>query len=411
MSTLKHKPLSVSYADILAAETRIRSALHITPLTYSPQLSQILKREIHIKWDNKHRTGSFKERGAVNALSLLTLAEKRRGVISASAGNHAQALAYHAARYGIPCRIVMPAFTPLVKVQATRNFGAEVILHGEHFMEAQDLALQICRSEHLRFVHPFNDPAIVAGQGTLALEVVSQLSDFDAVVVPVGGGGLVSGIALALKQLKPKCKIIGVQSQWATSHIKRSPAAKRQVFSSALSIADGIAVKALGAITSKIIARHVDSLVQVSENHIARAIIAFLEQERSVVEGAGAAALAALLAGLVPKNLKRLVVVACGSNIDVNVLARLIERDLSERGRLLRLRASVPDRPGLLAALADIMGKSGANILQVGHDRSFSHVPGNVDITLVIEVRDKDHARGVFHKLKAAGVTVELKNQ
>jgi threonine dehydratase len=394
----------ISITQVREALERVRLVLPSSPCTPSLPFSELLGRDVLFKWDNKFKTGSFKERGAVNMLLSLTKEERAQGVCAASAGNHALALSYHAQLLGIPCLIVMPKHAPLVKVQSTKNRGAEVILEGETFQDAYALAQDIAKERSRIFVPPYDHPLIIAGQGTAGLELLDQGVDFDSVIVPCGGGGLLSGIALAIKAQRPDCFILGVQSEWAAEH--RSPHFVKPVMVLAdTSIADGIAVKTIGKVTGPIIDRLVDKVVTVSENSIARAIISFLENERVVVEGAGAAGLAALVEGHLPDNYKKPVIMVCGSNIDVNLLSRLIEWDMGERDRLVRINASVPDRPGSLSAIAGLIAQLGGNILEVNHDRSFSHLPGNVDITFLIEVRNLDHKHEILNTMRSRGIT------
>ncbi len=338
---------------------------------------------------------------------LLSLEPEQRaqGVCAASAGNHALALSYHAQQLGIPCLIVMPKHAPLVKVQSTKNRGAEVLLDGDTFQESYAIAEKLSRERGRIFVPPFDHPLIIAGQGTAGLEIAQSGIDFDSVIVPCGGGGLLSGIATALKSLKPECFILGVQSEWAVQHRSPHYAKPTMVFADT-SIADGIAVKTLGHYTEPIIERLVDSVVTVSENLIARSIISFLENERSVVEGAGAAGLAAILGDHLPERYQKPVIMVCGSNIDVNLLSRLIEWDMGERDRLVRINVSVPDRPGSLSAIAGVIAQLGGNVLEVNHDRSFSHIPGNVDIAFLIEVRSIDHKIELLGEMRAKGIVV-----
>lgn len=405
-TTSSPAPLCTSINDIEAAFARIRAALPLTPLTHSPAFSDVSGRDIFIKWENRHRTGSFKERGAVNFVALHG-AESRNGVCAASAGNHALALSYHAARAGIPCHIVMPVSAPLVKVQSTRKTGAEVILHGNSFDEAYAFGLELAKEKGYSYCPAFDHPSVIAGQGTAGLEILDQLADFDSVIVPIGGGGLISGIATAIKERRPDVFILGVQSEWIVAQRakKADPNAPKPLIPPT-SIADGIAVKTIGKLTAPIIAAKVDQIVTVSENEIANAIMRLLELERTVVEGAGAAGIAALLVGHLPKRYKRTAVVVCGSNIDTSVLSRLIERDMAQRERLLRLLVSVPDRPGSLHATTGIVARLGANVLQVYHDRSSTSLPGNVDIALVLEVREKTHKESVVAGLREAGLEV-----
>lgn len=403
-SSKKDSVTAVTIEDVVAAHDRIRKVLPVTPLTHSTALSERAGIEVHLKWENKLKTGSFKERGAVNALSLLPEKQRARGVCAASLGNHALALSYHAARFKIPCVIVMPLNAPLVKVQATKNTGADVVLHGQSFNEAYEYALTLSLERSLRFISAFDDAAVIAGQGTCALELLEQSSDFDSIIVPVGGGGLISGIALALKSRRPDIHILGVRSDWVTK--AHTDTTKPAPLLPAVSIADGIAVKRPGQLTGPIIKNYVDKVVSLSEPQIADSIIGFLELERVVVEGAGAVGFSALLGKNLPSTCKKAIVVVSGSNIDMNMLSRLIERDMGEKGRLLRLVVSVPDRPGSLHTVTGILARTGANVLQVMHDRSFSHIPGNVDITLLLEVKDSQHKAVIIKTLRDVDVDV-----
>lgn len=392
--------------EIRNAAARVHTILPVSPLTHSPTLSEMTGRSIYFKWENKFKTGSFKERGVVNIFSQLTLEEKAQGVCAASAGNHALALSYHAQQFGIPCLIVMPRHAALVKVQSTRASGAEVILHGESFDEAYLHAQTLARERTRLFVPAFDDPRIIAGQGTCGAELLEQLKDFDSVIVPIGGGGLASGIGMALKAARPEIFILGVESEWAV-HRRMPGAARPSGLFADTSIADGIAVKTLGKLTEPIVRNCVDKIVSIPEATIAKSIIRFLECERAVVEGAGAVALGALLDGHLPEKYQRVVVVVSGSNIDVNMLSRLIEWDMGERDRLMRINVSVPDRPGSLSSVAGMIAQLGANVLEVNHDRSFSRIPGNVDITFLVEVRNRDHKEEIFSSLQERGIVVQ----
>jgi len=396
--------MAVSFQDIEKALQRVRPIISPTQLAFSQSFSNFTGRDIFIKWENKLRTGSFKERGAINVLSMLTDAQKAKGVCAASAGNHALALSYHAARMKVPCTIVMPTTAPLVKVESTQKTGAEVILQGTTFDEAYDYCLNLSQERGLEFVSAFDDERVVAGQGTCGLEILDQLAGFDSIIVPIGGGGLMAGIATAIKTRRPEVLTLGVYSEWAFQAKADLSAGKPRPSLPPATIADGIAVKRAGKVTQPIIDAVVDQKTTVSESEIARAIVKLLEFEKTVVEGAGAAAIAALLAGALPADRKRVVVLVCGSNIDMNVLSRLLERDMAERGRLLNIRVSVPDRPGSLHFTAGIVARAGANVLHVLHDRSFSRIPSNVDITLKLEVRNKGHKETILQELAANGI-------
>jgi len=392
--------------DFDSALGRVRRFFGATPLTLAPTISEEAGVDIFLKWDNKLRTGSFKERGAINFLSQLSAEERKRGVCAASAGNHALALSYYSRQLRIPCTLVMPVFAPLVKVQTSQRWGAEVIRHGSNFDEAYTYAEALAKRTKKIYVPAFDHPRIIEGQGTAGLEILEQLPDVDAVVVPIGGGGLISGIALAMKDIRPNVKIIGVRSEWAM----RARATKSGHLSTQFSgtIADGIAVKRNGKITVPLMEQVVDRIVMVNENEIAKAVVRVLETERTVLEGAGAAGVAAVLFGKIPQRFKKVAVMACGSNIDMNMLSRLLERDMAQQGRLLRLKVSMPDRPGSLQRATTILAAEGANVLEVIHDRSFSEVPINVDISFVLEVRDNRHRKQIIEALSSSGLTIVL---
>ena len=393
-------------SDIEAARARIAPHLPVTPVTQSLWLSEEFKRTVYLKWDNKLRTGSFKERGALNFLLSLDSATLARGVCTASAGNHALGLSFHAQRLGAPCHIVMPTNAPLVKIQSCRSVGAEVIFR-RTFQEALEHAQELAREHGYTYVPPFDHEWIVHGQGVAGLELLEQLSDFDSVIIPVGGGGYAAGVATAIKAKRPDVFILGVCSEWAVD-ARRNPASHQGAIVP-MTIADGIAVKSIGKVTGPILDKRVDQIVPVSEWSIARAIIMLLEHEHVVVEGAGAAGLAGLISGHLPQQCTKPVIFVCGSNIDTNLLSRLIEHDMAERGRLMRASITLPDRPGMLHAISGIIAEQGANILQVAHDRSYAKLPGHVEITVLMEVRDRDHGESIISALVKAGLpTVEL---
>jgi len=394
-----------SLHDIEAARSRLSPYLPITPISISSGLSELLDRTVHIKWDNKFRTGSFKERGALNFLLRLPHEQLQRGVCAASAGNHALALSFHAKRLGVPCHLVMPAAAPLVKVESSRKLGAHIQQSGTLY-ECLQIAQELSNSKGYTFVPPFDHPYIVEGQGIAGVELAEQLGDFDSVVIPVGGGGYAAGVATAIKALRPHVFVLGICSEWAVkmrAAPPHDPAARAP-----MTIADGIAVKTIGSVTAPILDRYVDAVVPVSEEAIARAIMALLEHEHTVVEGAGAAALAGLMEGHLPNAYRKPAVFVCGSNIDMNLLSRLIEHDMAERGRLLRVRVALPDQPGILASITSIIAANGANVLQVMHDRFYPKLPGHVEITVVMEVRDPDHALVVTEQLRRSGVIAEV---
>lgn len=395
--------------DIRAARERIGDDAGGTPCrpTHSPDR---LGAATWLKYENLHPTGSFKERGAVNKLRSLSEEERRRGVITASAGNHAQALAYHATRLGIESTVVMPEATPLVKVSNTRRFGARVILHGATFDDAVDEAMRRREAEGQVMIHAFDDPTVVAGQGTIGLELAEQVGAIGTVVVPVGGGGICSGIAVALKTLQPSVRVIGVEAKAAPSASESRKAGRIVKIEAAETLADGIAVKRVGEVTFPLLERWVDDLVLVDDEEIAAAILLLLEREKVLVEGAGAAGVAALLAGrLAVRPDEATVLVLCGGNIDVNILSRIIDRGLVDDGRLARLVVTVRDRPGMLARITSIVAKGGANVLESAHSRAFADISvGEVAIALTLETRGRPHVDELVAALQADGHEVQM---
>jgi threonine dehydratase len=396
--------------DIRAARERVRDEIILTPCTRSLVFDDLLPCHLHFKFENLHRTGSFKERGALNRLLHLTPEERARGVITASAGNHAQAVAFHATRLGIPATVVMPETTPLVKVTNTRRHGADVVLHGQRFSEAISEAERLQEAEGRVMIHAFDDDLVIAGQGTLGLELAEQVPEVDLVVVPIGGGGIISGTAIALKALRPEVRFVGVEVEAAPSARLSRDAGRIVEAETGETLADGIAVKRLGERTFPIIEALVEDIVLVSEEEIARAILLLLEREKSVVEGAGAATLAALLSGKVSVGADETVVaVLCGGNIDINMVSRIIDRGLVDDGRLARLRVTTRDRPGSLALLTQVVARVGANVLEVVHQRAFADISmGEVEIIMHLETRGRDHLEEVLRALRAAGTRVEV---
>lgn len=390
----KTDELIVHFEAIEAARSRIAGSIDMTPCYKSENLSQRSSGKIYLKLDNLQRTGSFKERGAANSLMSLSQSDRERGVIASSAGNHAQAIALHGTRLGIDTKIVMPEGTPLVKVSRTRAFGGEVILHGANYDEAYHHASALADKENRYFVHAFDDPAIIAGQGTLGLELLEQNPYIEVVVVPVGGGGLISGIAAALKETNPRIRIIGVEPEVLPSMRGAIDHNKPIEVPAAQTLADGIAVRKVGRYTHANVARYVDEIVSVSEEEIANAILVCLEEEKFMVEGAGAAAVAALLAGKLPGIAgRRVCLIISGGNIDVNILSRIIERGLVAAGRLVQLKLRMDDVPGRLAELLALLADQRANVLQVSHNRTFmeSSPLGKTDVELTLETRGPEH--------------------
>jgi threonine dehydratase len=398
----------ITFADIEAARERVRDHLVMTPLAHSEYFSQLTGNRISFKLENLQMTGSFKERGAVNRLLTLTPEERARGVITSSAGNHAQAVAYHAARQGVRSVIYMPLTTPLVKVQNTRSHGAEVVLIGENFDDTYDAAVERCRKDNLVFVHAFNDDDVIAGQGTLGLELIEQNPYLDAVVIPIGGGGLIGGTALALKETNPKIKVIGVQTARVPS-MKVAIAERKPVrLPGATTIAEGIAVRAAGEKTLPLVEKYVDTIVTVEEEEIANAILLLLEREKTVAEGAGAAGVAALVQRKTGLQGKRVAVVVCGGNIDVNFLSRIIEHGLAKDGRLVRIRVKVSDHPGAVHRLTGVIAEHRANVIEIYHDRAIYGVsPGETAIDFKLETRGPSHIAELLAAFGARGYHVE----
>jgi threonine dehydratase len=396
------------FSDIEAARQRIRGAVYLTPFAHSRMLSELTGCQLHLKLENLQMTGSFKERGACNKLEQLTAEERARGVITASAGNHAQGVAYHAKRLGLSATIVMPLATPLVKVTSTRELGAEVILHGGNYDEAHAEARRIESENGRTFVHPFNDYAIMAGQGTIGLELLEQNPYLDAVLVPIGGGGLASGIAVALKETNPKNRLYGVEAASVPSMTTARTGGAPVEVDSRRSIADGIAVRTVGDKCFGVCERYLDDVIAVDEETIAQAVLLLLEREKTVAEGAGAAALAGVLTGKLPLEGKRVAVVVSGGNIDVNLISRVIDRGLWRTGRLARLRCVINDVPGALSQLLAVVARYQANVLDIEHERVGEQLElGQTQIDLLLETRGFSHLEEIESGLQAAGVPTE----
>ena len=392
----------LALTDIEAAAARLQGQLLDTPCVASKTLSQITGAEVFLKFENLQYTASFKERGACNKLAQLSFEEGLRGVVAMSAGNHAQGVAYHAQRLGLRAVIVMPRFTPGVKIERTRGFGAEVVLHGDTLDESRIHALRLAEREGLVFIHPYDDEAIVAGQGTVGLEMLRAVPDLDTLIVAVGGGGLIAGLATAAKAIKPGIEIIGVQTSRFPAMVNAIKGTHHPQGSS--TIAEGIAVGTPGVIPQAIIKRLVDDLVLVEEGDIEQAMVMLLEIEKTLVEGAGAAGLAALLKYPERFKGKKVGLVLCGGNIDPLLLAAIIERGMVRAGRLARIRVSARDVPGSLARITATVADAGANIDEVHHQRAFTMLAAqNVDIELVIQTRGRDHIGQVLAVLQAAG--------
>lgn len=385
----RNAPL-VTLEDIEAARARIRDAIVATPCVQSRTLSEITGARVFLKFENQQFTAAYKERGALNKLLLLPPEAQERGVIAASAGNHSQGLAYHARRLGIPVTIVMPRPTPTVKVQQTESHQANVILYGERFDDANEHALALAEARGLTFVHPFDDVDVIAGQGTLALEMLEAVPDLDLLAIPIGGGGLISGMGTAAKALQPGIEVIGIQAELYPSMYAKLHGLDMPCEGDTL--AEGIAVKKPGELTSVIVRDVVDDIVLVAERDLETAVSLLLQIEKTVVEGAGAAGLAALLAHPDRFKGKTVGIVLCGGNIDTRLLANVLLRDLVRSGRLARLRIRLQDRPGSLYNLARVFDEQGVNIIEVSHQRVFTTLPAKGLITdIECETRDRDH--------------------
>lgn len=409
---IPHRPagdvtLPVSIDDVRRAATAIAGQVLDTDFDHSRTLSDMLGCEIWLKFENLQFTAAFKERGALNKLSSLSPRERACGVIAMSAGNHAQGVAYHARRLGIAATIVMPEGTPFVKVENTRGHGAEVIVTGATLEDAAQFARQHCAKKGLTFIHPYDDPAIIAGQGTIALEMLRDVPDLDTLVVPIGGGGLIAGMATAAKAIKPGIEVVGVESALY-------PSMYNDLYGKSLpmrgdTLAEGIAVKAPGRITTPMVARLVEEIRLVTEVELEHAVALLIEIEKTVVEGAGAAGLAAVLAAPRRFRGRRVGLVLCGGNIDTRLLASVLTRELARGGRLSELQVDLADRPGQLARLTAVIGQAGANIIEVAHQRVFTDLPAKGTLAhLVIETRDRRHLDDTVAAIRAAGFAVEI---
>ena len=400
---------TVDVGAIRAARVRIRDGIVETPCAEALGLSGSLPCRVLLKLENLQRTGSFKDRGALNRLLDLTPDERRRGVVTASAGNHAQAVAYHCGRLGIPASVVMPEATPLIKVANTRRYGARITFHGATLSDAMVEAKRLEADEGRVLVHAFDDDRVIAGQGTVGLELLEQAPDAALVVVPIGGGGLISGIALAIKDARPDVRIVGVEAAAAPSALESRRRGELVRIETSETIADGIAVKQIGERTFPLVERLVDDIVTVGEEEIASAVHLLLERQKLIAEGAGAAPLAALLTASIPVDANETaVLVLSGGNIDVTMIGRIIDRGLVADGRLARLRVKVRDRPGELARLTDRVARSGANVLEIAHRRAFADIRvSEVEIVMHLETRGRDHVLEIRRILEAEGVAVE----
>ena len=398
--------LAITLDNVRAAARTIEGEVERTPTRLSRTLSEIAGCEVWLKFENLQFTASFKDRGALNKLKSLTAAERKRGVIAMSAGNHAQGVAYHAGRLGIPATIVMPEFTPFNKIKHTRGFGARVVLEGATLTESFVRAEKIAAEENLVFVHPYDDPRVMAGQGTVALEMLADAPDLEVLVVPIGGGGLISGISVAAKALKPVIEIYGVQTRVFPSMYN---AVKNEKMPCAgQTMADGIAVKAAGALTTPIVRALVKDILLVGESEIENAIAALLEIEKTLVEGAAAAAYAAVVANRALFAGRKVGIVLSGGNIDMRLLSNVVVREMSRQGRIMSLVIEIVDSPGVLARVSTLIGEAGGNILEVSHDRMMTDSSAKLaQLGMTVEARDAEHAEEIKAAIQAAGFKIQ----
>jgi threonine dehydratase len=401
----------LNFADVEEARRRIHDQIYISPLSYSETISRMTSSRVFFKLDNLQMTGSFKERGALNRLLTLTQGEAERGVIAASAGNHGMAVAFHSRRLNVESTIVMPVHAPLIKVGRVRQYGAHTVLHGADYAEAFTEAQRLSQERRLTFLHAFNDPTIIAGQGTIGLELYEQNPQLDAVIVPVGGGGLIAGIALVLKVLNPRIRIIGVQAEVIPSMKAALEKGVPISLAPATTIADGIAVRKVGETALELVKKHVDEIVTVSEGEIANAVLLLLEIEKTIAEGAAAAPLAALINKKVNLNDKNIALIVSGGNIDVNLISRIIEKGLIQDGRLSRFSVVISDRPGNLARLSQQIADLDANILQIGQSRGFGRIAiDQTEVELTVETAGLNHVERIRSELSKAGFQVRWEN-
>jgi threonine dehydratase len=393
--------MTVTLADIEAARLKLVGAILRTPMLPAPKLSALTGAEVYVKYENLQVTNSFKDRGAFVKLASLTEDERQRGVICMSAGNHAQAVAYHAQRLNIPATIVMPVTTPFVKVKSTEAYGAKVVLDGESLSECQDHVAAIIAERHLVLVHPYDDPAIIAGQGTIALEMLDEVPDLDVLVVPIGGGGLIAGNAIAARAVREKIEIVGVEAALYPSMRNAVTGANDPIGGPTL--AEGIAVKNVGKLTLPVVRALVSGIILVDEAHLERAVNAYLTLQKTMAEGAGAAGLAAMLASPDRFRGRKIGLILCGGNIDPRILASIMVRELERDGRIVSFRLTIADRPGVLGPIASLLGELGANILEVDHRRRFLDVPAKgAKLDVTVEARDRDHTDDIMRALVRA---------
>lgn len=402
--------MTVTLHEIQEARIRIADIIEKTPLDFSQTLSTLSQNQIYLKLENLQRTGSFKIRGAFNKMSTLTHDEKARGVIAASAGNHAQGVAYAAKWMGVPCTIVMPTVASLSKVEATRKYGAQIVLYGQNYDEAYAKAQSIKEATGATYIHAFDDEMIIAGQGTIGIEVLEQLPDLEAIVVPMGGGGLISGIAIAAKTLKPDIRIIGVEAKGAAGFKKSLAANRIEELTHVATIADGIAVKRPGVLTFAAVESYVDDVVLVEDEEIARAMVVLIERSKVVSEGASAAGIAAAITRKLPFENKKTAIILSGGNVDVLLLSRIIEHGLVAAGRHIRFVTTLPDRPGALVNLLTTVAETGANIVSIEHHRLGQALGlGQVEVQLAAEMRNWAHIEELKNKLHESGYDLQLR--
>jgi threonine dehydratase len=394
--------MTITLADVQAARRALAGAVLRTPMLPAPKLSAVTGAEVFVKYENMQVTNSFKDRGAYVKLAALSAAERSRGVIAMSAGNHAQAVAYHSRRLGIPATIVMPVTTPFVKVKATEAYGARVVLDGETLSECQDRAAAMTRDHGLVLVHPYDDPAIIAGQGTVALEMFEDVGDLEVLVVPIGGGGLIAGNAIAAHGLRPGVDIVGVEAALYPSMRNAITGANSPIGGPTL--AEGIAVKNVGTLTLPVVRELVSDIVLVDEAHLERAVNAYLTLQKTMAEGAGAAGLAAMFAAPERFRNRKVGLILCGGNIDPRILASIMVRELEREHRIVSFRLTIADRPGVLGPIATLLGKLGANILEVDHRRLFLDVPAKgAKLDITVEARDHAHSKEIMLALSEGG--------
>ena len=394
--------MTVKLADIEAARRKLVGAILPTPMLPAPKLSGLTGADVYVKYENLQVTNSFKDRGAFVKLAALTDDERRRGVICMSAGNHAQAVAYHAQRLNIPATIVMPVTTPFVKVKSTEAFGAKVVLEGDTLSECQDRVAAIVAERQLVLVHPYDDPAIIAGQGTIALEMLDEVPDLDMLVIPIGGGGLIAGNAIAARGVRETIEIVGVEAALYPSMRNAVTGANDPIGGPTL--AEGIAVKNVGRLTLSVVRALVSDIILVDEAHLERAVNAYLTLQKTMAEGAGAAGLAAMLAEPERFRARKIGLILCGGNIDPRILASIMVRELEREDRIVSFRLTIADRPGVLGPIASLFGELGANILEVDHRRLFLDVPAKgAKLDVTVEARDHDHANEIMSALMRCG--------